>query len=451
MTQVKGPLRYHGDGRIASDGRWLPTSRSQINQWINLCLDKARRRQTPRSRAVHLFEEFIEKTPEVYMLFNQMLVEVPYQEDPTNQPQITTVKDLLLALDQILISPPGFSDPTTGNMLSAPINNILNWPMGTKAGFAAFIRSDVNDHFSRILNTWAKFLETPESCATLTSQCWFSSQALATPGMRNFEQTYICDPTAPHMGFRSWDDFFTRRFKPGLRTLPFLATEAGLPENENMMVNACESTTFTIQHSVALRDRFWLKGQPYSLAHMLDSEDLGRIFEGGTVYQAYLSADSYHRWHAPVSGYALEARIVKGAYYSEPLCYGFSPDEDDDGRPDHGADPAACCGSEGYITCVNTRQIFLIESSAPAIGLVAMIMVGMGDISSTESTIGSGREVQRGDEMGMFHYGGSTWCLLLQKGVDIHFVEEGKALRKVNSLLASARLKERVVQKCPPW
>jgi phosphatidylserine decarboxylase len=32
------------------------------------------------------------------------------------------------------------------------------------------------------------------------------------------------------------------------------------------------------------------------------SKKYGSLFEGGTVYQAFLSALSYHHWHAPIDG-----------------------------------------------------------------------------------------------------------------------------------------------------
>jgi phosphatidylserine decarboxylase len=33
-----------------------------------------------------------------------------------------------------------------------------------------------------------------------------------------------------------------------------------------------------------------------------NKEYLATLFEGGTIYQAFLSAIFYHRWHAPVDG-----------------------------------------------------------------------------------------------------------------------------------------------------
>lgn len=54
-------------------------------------------------------------------------------------------------------------------------------------------------------------------------------------------------------------------------------------------------------------DDFWLKDNKYSLLDMFggikyNKEYLAEHFVGGTVYQAFLSALSYHRWHAPVDG-----------------------------------------------------------------------------------------------------------------------------------------------------
>ncbi len=44
----------------------------------------------------------------------------------------------------------------------------------------------------------------------------------------------------------------------------------------------------------------------------------------------------------------------------------------------------------------------------------------MGEISSCDITVKVGQHVNKGDEIGMFHYGGSTHCLLFEKGVDVY-------------------------------
>jgi phosphatidylserine decarboxylase len=70
---------------------------------------------------------------------------------------------------------------------------------------------------------------------------------------------------------------------------------------------------------VKVQDKFWLKGQPYSLNDMLNFDPSAKLFEGGTVYQAFLSALSFHRWNSPVKGKIAKAFVVNGSYYLQSL------------------------------------------------------------------------------------------------------------------------------------
>jgi hypothetical protein len=45
-----------------------------------------------------------------------------------------------------------------------------------------------------------------------------------------------------------------------------------------------------VSRNVKRYDRFWIKGQPYSVAHMLAHDPWTGQFTGGTIYQAFLSA-----------------------------------------------------------------------------------------------------------------------------------------------------------------
>ncbi|RYP84304.1 hypothetical protein DL769_001219 [Monosporascus sp. CRB-8-3] len=101
-------------------------------------------------------------------------------------------------------------------------------------------------------------------------------------------------------------------------------------------------------------DTFWLKGRPYSIAKILNHHEKASVFFGGTMYQGFLSATSYHRWNSPVKGKVVYAGVVDGIFLSGPTITGFTD-------PD-GPDPAAPDQSQGYITHVATRAIFLIET-----------------------------------------------------------------------------------------
>jgi phosphatidylserine decarboxylase len=131
-----------------------------------------------------------------------------------------------------------------------------------------------------------------------------------------------------------------------------------------------------------------------------------------------LSATSYHRWNSPVSGKVVHTEIVDGTYFSEPTITGFSAPE--------GPDRAAPDLAQGYISHIATRAIFYIKAPEP-IGLMAAIYIGMADVSSCDilekfSGKNLPQPVEKGDEIGTFHHGGSTHCLLFRPEVNLAFV-----------------------------
>ena len=157
---------------------------------------------------------------------------------------------------------------------------------------------------------------------------------------------------------------------------------------------------------------FWIKSQPYSLQYMLDNDNLVDTFVDGTIYQAFLSALSYHRWHSPVSGKVESAYVIDGAYYSESWEERF--------------DPAGPNDSQGYITELATRALIFIKADNPDLGLMCFMAVGMAEVSTCEITVYEGQHIKKGDELGMFHFGGSTHCLIFRPEVNLEFDLHGQ-------------------------
>jgi len=145
---------------------------------------------------------------------------------------------------------------------------------------------------------------------------------------------------------------------------------------------------------------------------MLADDPVTEQFVGGTIYQAFLSALSYHRWHSPVSGTIVKADVIDGTYYSE--------------TPAEGYDPSVPNDSQGYITEVATRAIIQIQADDPLIGLMCFMPVGMAEVSTCDVTVAVDQHVDKGDELGMFHFGGSTHCLLFRPGVNLEFDLQGQ-------------------------
>jgi phosphatidylserine decarboxylase len=149
--------------------------------------------------------------------------------------------------------------------------------------------------------------------------------------------------------------------------------------------------------------------QPHSLIDIFTAPraDIAEKFAGGTVYQAFLSAYNYHRWHAPVAGVVTDTYLVPGTYYSDVPSEGL-----DSGGPDK---------SQGYLSAVAARAILVIDTGRRGLGLVACVFVGMAGISSCVVEVRRGDKVSKGQEIGYFQYGGSTHCLIFQPAARIAF------------------------------
>lgn len=173
--------------------------------------------------AVQEFQNSIESDGELLMLFTLMFEQTPeeFSIDPLGNPQVRNYKTMLKMISQVITQAPEFSESF---FVGFPINAMLNYPMSTKAGFAAFLHPKVNRHIKAILSEWNTFLSSPASLYVLCDNeqtGWFGKTALAAMlkscnSTSSFEHLFQCDPSLPHYGFRSWDDFFTRQFNTGI-------------------------------------------------------------------------------------------------------------------------------------------------------------------------------------------------------------------------------------------
>jgi phosphatidylserine decarboxylase len=430
-------------------GDWLPSDHATLVQWLEDQVAKAEASSAGLAPVLVEFQELIESNAEIYMLFNQMFTQVPskppYNRDPAREPQIKTYQQMLDVMNVSLTHTPTYND--TG-VVGFPINAILDWSMGTEGGYAAFLHPEVNAMLKKVLNQFGAFLDSTDSAYAINEDPdhgWLGDKAMmamvamlpAVPGSDElnywdrqltgaqarevFIATFDCDPSLDHWGFDRWDKFFTRTFRDGQRPV-------AAPDDDHVVTNACESAPYNLVREAKQRDTFWIKGQPYSLQHMLDDDEFVENFVGGTVYQAFLSAKSYHRWHSPVSGKVVKTRVVDGTYYAEIPAEGFyNPLHTGDvsGDPAQVPDPAGPNDSQGYISEVATRAMIFIEN--PVLGLVCFLPIGMAEVSSCEITVSPGDQVQKGDPVGMFHFGGSSHCLIFGPQVDLDFDLHGQS------------------------
>ncbi len=207
--------------------------------------------------------------------------------------------------------------------------------------------------------------------------------------------------------YKSFNDFFYRALKPGARPIAPGAEVAVLPADGRHLVFP----------DVNQADGFYVKGAKFTLAALLgeeslppDQRGLAARFDGGSMVISRLAPQDYHRFHFPVDGTPEEARLIPGWLYS--------------------VHPVALRRRLRILT-ENRRMVTLMES--PTFGPVAMVEVGATCIGRIRQTYLPGRAVAKGEEKGLFAFGGSSVITLFGRGrirFDADLVEQSSQHRE---------------------
>ncbi|GAA3652699.1 phosphatidylserine decarboxylase family protein [Flavivirga jejuensis] len=428
-------------------GRWLPADYELIRNHIKGIKSYVASNPTSLTPNIVALNAYVTGNPTINTWSNDMFTEVPAKyKNSIYGTELQSWSEFIPLLNGIMTMTQTFNE---SGCVGFPINSLLDWAMGTNSGHKFFLDNGVNEHFNKVLNDWGAYLKsTPSKSAVLNSNAlvtgypghfsdnqyyWLSDKAMISmANALNDGTNYDGKPTEartafiaafqcpnindPHYGFTSWDDFFTRKFKPGVRPI---AT------GEHVISNACESGPYRVAYNVKKLEKFWVKGQPYSLKNIFNETNgntpLTDKYEGGTIYQAFLSAESFHRWHSPVDGTVktvydtVSQTPFNSTYYSEMLP--LDPLNEDDAGPNE---------SQAYISNVATRAIIEITAHNPAIGDMCVIPIGMAECATCEVTVSVSDLVTKGKEIGMFHFGGSTHLLVFQKNVSLLFDYHGQ-------------------------
>ncbi|KIJ08272.1 hypothetical protein PAXINDRAFT_102637 [Paxillus involutus ATCC 200175] len=450
--------------KLSRYGGWLPSAnihKSFLDYHTKLASERLKKYRTthpnlPRSGhlpggaegpyvpSVQAFADAINANPVMGDLFDQILL----QASPMKE--VVSFDELLFMLDGIVVKPPPFHRPEgegEGEPIGVPIYLMLDLLINTSAAYDLFRMDEFNVAIKALLKSWGDYLADtnplpplPPSNSSLNSgpDGWFSERGLlyieAYLSPLTFKQTYYCpDPSADNLGFRSWDEFFVREFQRGVRPVDE-------PGNNSLIHNACESTVYNKAEKVKLHDQFWLKDQKYSLYDMFGVEGnaYAEKFVDGTVYQAFLSPADYHRWHSPVNGTVLDAFVIPGTYYAALPDAGADAD---DPERDQGDPHGALIRSQGWLTVAAARAVIFIQAEEP-IGLMCFIGVGMVEVSTCQLLVKQGDVVEKGTQLGMFHFGGSTHTLIFGPHIKVTWADviQKDTHHWINSIIGKAEL-----------
>lgn len=208
----------------------------------------------------------------------------------------------------------------------------------------------------------------------------------------SFIETYNLDLSdALHTEFscyENFNDFFTRKLKPGARPIQ--------DEEDPATVPSIADCRLMVYDTVGQATKFWVKGREFTIPNLLGcSKKEARAFEHGSLAIFRLAPQDYHRWHSPIEGTVDKIVDIAGQLYT--------------------VNPQAVC-QEGFdVFTANKRSVMYMTHKASGLP-VAVVAIGallVGSIVWTKSQVGD--TVKRGEELGYFAYGGSTLVVVFPR------------------------------------
>ncbi len=183
--------------------------------------------------------------------------------------------------------------------------------------------------------------------------------------------------------FKSFNDFFTRKLKPGCRAID--------QKNNSSIISPADSKLFVVPE-ISSNLKFFVKGCEFCLEKFLNDKKLAREYESGSLLVFRLAPYDYHRFHFPFNCLPSESRIVNGLYDSvNPLIFNQNI------KP----------------LTENERQIIMLKSDI--FSDVLMVIIGAMLVGKIKLTYKPNKEQQKGGECGFFEFGASSIVLLFKK------------------------------------
>ena len=262
--------------------------------------------------------------------------------------------------------PINYIDRKTGKLCTESVmgNGALNFAYNTLLGRTLWGLLFNTGFLSRLMGA---YYDSGLSCNAIKS-------LLAIPGL-NADEAEM-----PWQNYHSFNDFFTRKLKPGARPFSTDANELSSPADGRILVYP----------EIAPDKKFPVKGAQRSLNELCATKLPASTYTAAVIRLAPID---YHRYHYPCdcteSGFTQK---ISGKYHSvNPIAFAKAPD----------------------LFVENTRVITLLDS--PVFGKFAYLEIGAFGVGSIINTA-SGSNHLKMDEKGMFKFGGSTVILIMESG-----------------------------------
>jgi phosphatidylserine decarboxylase len=200
-----------------------------------------------------------------------------------------------------------------------------------------------------------------------------------------FQRAYrinIDEAEKPMTEYKSLNEFFTRKLKPGLR-----------PIQEGYAVHPADSQIAQLG-IIEQGSLLQAKGITYEIAEFIGNSEKSARYEKGSYLVYYLCPTDYHRVHSPVEGLIKEIKRLGADLW-----------------PVHEE-------SVKEIPQLFIRNERVVVSLQTQLGPVEVVLVGATNVGSIDIYKSVGDVVRKGEELGVFQFG-STVVMIYPKEVKV--------------------------------
>ncbi|OYU94583.1 MAG: phosphatidylserine decarboxylase [Bacteroidetes bacterium B1(2017)] len=282
---------------------------------------------------------------------------------------------------------------------------------------AAYKKSPALTPFSKWLveyaNALGAFHDTPESLTDESEKTFYD-----TPSYNMHEYS------RPHGGWKTFNQIFARHFKPGYRPIAAIS-------DQTVLVMPADST-FVGQWEIRKDSQITVKNINWKISELLEDSPYKDRFTNGMFMHAFLSPVDYHRQHAPLGGKVVESRVIQGQVYLDVKVK--AQEKNSKTNILEAKRVYEDIDATGY-QFAQSRGLIVIETP---IGLVAVLPIGMAQVSSVILTAEEGVTLRKGEELSYFQFGGSDIILLFEACSNVSISAQANTHYKMGTKIGKA-------------
>lgn len=184
--------------------------------------------------------------------------------------------------------------------------------------------------------------------------------------------------------FKSFNDCFSRKIKEGKRSID---------DSSNSLISPSDGlvSAYKISDDLILN----IKNSSYTVASLVNNNDIAEKYKNGTCVVIRLCVNHYHRYCYPAGGVKDKNKYIKGCL--------------------HTVRPIALENTKVFSQ--NAREYTILKTDS--FGDIVMMEVGALFVGRIKNYHLGSYKFKKGEEKGMFQFGGSTIILILEDKVRV--------------------------------